>query len=91
MLIKLNKYLSKALTDKIQDDTLGISTCGAKLKKKMNAFLNEQTNIMKLQYGRDKCVKMHIEKKHVVSNCTEMSADSWKEEIKNILSILTFL
>ena len=49
-----------------QDDTLGISTCGPK-SRQMNEFLNEQTNRMQLQFGSDKCVKMHVGKKHNVS------------------------
>ena len=48
----------------MQDDTLGMSTCGLK-SEEINKFLNMQTNKMNLQYGSEKCVKMHIEKKHI--------------------------
>ena len=47
----------------MQDDTLGISTCGIKAKQ-MNQFLNTRTNLMNLQFGSEKCVKMHIGKEH---------------------------
>ena len=47
----------------MQDDTLGISTCGYRFGK-INNFMNIRANIMGLQYGRDKCEKMHIGKRH---------------------------
>ena len=47
----------------MQDDTLGISECGYKTRA-MNEFLNYRTNLMNLQYGSTKCVKMHIGKTH---------------------------
>ena len=40
----------------MQDDTLGISTCGYRFGK-MNNFVNIRANIMGLKYGRDKCEK----------------------------------
>ena len=48
----------------MQDDTLGISECGFK-SKQMNNFLNTRTNIMKLQFGSDKCEKVHIGRKKI--------------------------
>ena len=68
----------------MQDDTLGISSCGKK-SVDMNNFLNQQTNVMQLQFGTDKCVKMHIQKKHKLQNpsqCPQLSVDSWKDEVK---------
>ena len=47
----------------MQDDTLGINICGYQ-SKQMNAFLNTRTNVMNLQFGSEKCEKMHIGKKH---------------------------
>ena len=44
------------------DDTLGVSICGYKTNK-MNDFLNTRTKLMNLQYGCDKCEKLHIGKK----------------------------
>ena len=57
------------------DDLLSISECGLE-SVKSNAFLNSKTNIKKLQFGGDKCYKLHIgKKKHL---CPELSVDSWK-------------
>ena len=60
-----NQVIIPPLT--MQDDTLGISKCGFQ-SMEMNNFINTRTNIMGLQFGRDKCVKMHIGKKHVDNN-----------------------
>ena len=46
----------------MQDDTLAISNCGFKTRQ-VTEMINTHTNIMCLQFGRDKCVKMHIGKK----------------------------
>ena len=45
----------------MQDDTLAISEYGFKTLKIYN-FLNTDTNIMGLQFGRDKCVKLNVGK-----------------------------
>ena len=74
-----NKIVIPPLT--MQDDTLGISQCGYK-SRKMNNFLNTRTNIMGLQFGSEKCEKMHIGKKHVNTNiCTDFEVDIWKDQI----------
>ena len=62
----------------MQDDTLTISICG-KDTKKMNQMINTNTSTMGLQFGIDKCVKMHIGKKHNKDICGEGKVDSWKE------------
>ena len=54
-----NKVAIPPLT--MQDDTLGISECGFPIKKMTN-FLNTRANIMNLQFGQEKCEKMHMEK-----------------------------
>ena len=46
----------------MQDDTLAISTCGHKAKQ-MVELLNTCTNLMCLQFERDKCVKLHVGKR----------------------------
>ena len=43
----------------MQDDTFALSTYGFKTMK-INSLINTQTNIMGLQFGKDKCIKMHI-------------------------------
>ena len=64
----------------MQDDTLGISVCGVR-SKQMNQFLTTRTAIMKLQFGQEKCEKMHIGKTYNSDICPEMSVDSWKEKL----------
>ena len=65
----------------MQDDTLGISMCGHK-SKQMNNFLNTRTNIMNLQFGKDKCEKIHIGKRHNKDICPTLEVDSWKEVLE---------
>ena len=50
----------------IQVDTLTISTCGVKTQN-MNTMINTCANIMGLQFGSDKCVKLHIGKNHTLT------------------------
>ena len=64
----------------MQDDTLAISTCGYKTRKITN-FLNTHTNILSHQFGRDKCVKMHIGKKHNIEICGDVSVYAWSEKL----------
>ena len=64
----------------MQDDTLAISTCGYNTRK-MTSFLNTRTNLMCLQFGRDKCVKMHVRKKHNLEKCGDVSVDAWSESL----------
>ena len=42
----------------------------------MNNVLNNRTNIMGLQFGKDKCIKMHIEKRHNKDMCVECKVDA---------------
>ena len=64
----------------MQDDTLAISVCGIKTTK-INNFLNTRTNIMGLQFGRDKCVQMHIGKSHNQDICSPCKVDAWTDKI----------
>ena len=65
----------------MQDDTLGVSVCGFK-SRKMNNFLNTRTQIMKLQFGSDKCEKLHIGKRYVNANiCADFEVDVWQDKI----------
>ena len=67
----------------MQDDTLGINSCGYK-SQKMNMFMNTQTNLMGLQYGRDKCVKMHLGKRtRNLDICIDSKVDAWEDIIEN--------
>ena len=65
----------------MQDDTLGVSVCGFK-SRKMNNFLNTRTQIMQLQYGSQKCEKLHIGKRHVNPDiCANFEVDVWKDKV----------
>ena len=57
------------------DDLLAISNCGME-SVKINGFLNAKTNVKKLQFGGDKCHKMHVGKKHYL--CPELAVDNWE-------------
>ena len=68
----------------MQDDTLAISACGFKTTQ-VNELINTNTNIMGLQFGREKCVKMHIGKKLNSEICPKVKVDSWKDNsVQNI-------
>ena len=64
----------------MQDDTLSVSKCGFKITK-INNLINSRTSIMGLQFGKEKCVKMHIGKTQNIDICTDCEVDSWKENI----------
>ena len=63
-----------------QDGTLAVSKCGYQTLK-VNNFLNTRTNIMGLQFGKDKCVRMHIGKRQNFDICGECKVDAWKDEV----------
>ena len=64
----------------MQDDTLGISECGIKTTS-MTSFLNTQTNLMHLQFGNKKCVKMHIGNTQNIDIYSDLAVDAWSEEL----------
>ena len=57
------------------DDLLSISKSG-KDSVLLNAFLNVKTNMKKLQYGEDKCFKLHIGQEKTI--CPDLYIDKWK-------------
>ena len=59
------------------DDALAITECGFKASM-MNAYINTKTNIKKLQYGVDKCFKMHVGKTCIKEICPDLHVDEWK-------------
>ena len=71
------------------DDALSLTECGYKATM-MNAYLNTKTNMKKLQYGVQKCFKMHVGKKCIKEICPELHVDGWTmktvEEIETGLS-----
>jgi hypothetical protein len=53
----------------IVDDLLSVTECGLE-SVKAYGFLNAKTDIKKLQFGGDKCKKLHIsKKKHLCPDC----------------------
>ena len=56
------------------DDLVSVSRCGIE-SVRMNAFLNAKTNLKKLQYGEDKCHKLHVGKKTEI--CPNLLIDTW--------------
>ena len=51
----------------------------------MNSFLNAKTNLKRLQYGEDKCHKLHVGWKN--QTCPELFIDTWK--VKNVSHVNT--
>ena len=58
------------------DDLLCISTCGLETVK-LNAYINAKTKLKKLQFGPDKCHKMHFGRK--TDCCPALFVDSWSD------------
>ena len=64
----------------MQNDILAKITCGFKTTK-LNSFKNTKTKIMCLQFGKDKCVKIHIGKYHNPLICSGTEVEAWKDTI----------
>ena len=62
------------------DDTLGISVCGVKTLQ-MNEFLNIRTSLMNLQFGCDKCEKLHVGITKHQGICPPTTIDLWKDYV----------
>jgi hypothetical protein len=60
------------------DDLLCISECGYKTAM-LNSFMKFKTNSKKLQFGVDKCKKIHVGKYCEEFKCQTLSVDCWKE------------
>ena len=59
------------------DDLLAVSECGLETVK-TNAYLNAKTSIKKLQFGEQKCHRLHVGAKNHV--CPDLFVDNWKME-----------
>ena len=66
------------------DDTLAISECGFR-SNMVNAYINTKTNLKKLQFGIEKCHKMHVGKVYNADTCPELKIDGW--EVKKVEQI----
>ena len=59
------------------DDAIAVTECGYKACM-MNAYLNTKTSIKKLQYGVQKCFKMHVGKTCNSDICPDLYVEGWK-------------
>ena len=57
------------------DDLACVSVCGVDTVL-MNGFINAKTNAKKLQFGQDKCHRMHVGRK--TCYCPDLYIDTWK-------------
>ena len=57
------------------DDLITLSECGIE-SIKTNAFLNAKSSVKKLQFGMNKCHKLHVGKNK--SSCPDLYLDEWK-------------
>ena len=64
------------------DDLVLISRCGIE-SVLMNGFINCKTNQKKLQYGVDKCHRMHVGPKNHL--CPDLFIDSWEVKSMDVL------
>ena len=60
------------------DDLLTISECGYKTSM-VHGFMKIMTDSKKLQFGADKCKKMHVGKYCEIYKCQTLKVDQWKE------------
>ena len=68
------------------DDALAITECGYKASM-MNSYLNTKTNIKKLQYGVEKCFKMHVGRNCNQEICPDLHVNGWK--LKTVTEVET--
>ena len=59
------------------DDQISVSHCGLD-SALATSHLNTQTNLKRLQFGPQKCLKLHVGRKCQI--CPELSIDTWKLE-----------
>ena len=57
------------------DDCIAVAICGVE-SVEINAYLNAKTNIKKLQYGENKCVKLHLGQQK--EYCPDLKINTWK-------------
>ena len=67
------------------DDLVGIAKCGAK-SAMLNSYIRFKTNSKKLQFGSDKCKKIHIGKENDQYKCLPLYVENWKEKEKDLNS-----
>ena len=71
------------------DDVIAVSKCGLE-SVEMNTYLNQKTNIKKLQFGPDKCHQLHVaEQMHVALTYILMNG-SWEKRINSKQGLRTW-
>jgi len=64
------------------DDSIAVAKCGVETLE-LNEYLNAKSNLKKLQYSEDKCMRMHVGKKK--DECVPLKINSWKvSNVKNL-------
>ena len=65
------------------DDLVCVSTCGHR-SVMLNGFINHKTSSKKLQFGVDKCKKLHVGHVKHDFKCQDLAVEKWEEvEIMN--------
>ena len=62
------------------DDLICISECGPQTVQ-LNSYINYKASSKKLQFGTEKCKKMHIGQTKEDHKCKDLHIDGWKEEV----------
>ena len=61
-----------------------VTECGY-VSTMANAFINTKSNMKKLQYGTNKCHKMHVGRRKNEDICPDLFVDGWKlKEVSEI-------
>ena len=60
------------------DDMLCVTECGFKTTS-ANAFITYKTDSKKLQFGANKCKKLHVGKQYEEFKCQTLKVDNWEE------------
>ena len=61
------------------DDLVCISQCGPKTVM-LNSFVNYKASSKKLQFGTQKCKKLHIGQQRQLHKCASLFIDGWKAQ-----------
>ena len=87
---KKHLYLYKEIVEvpplAMVDDIVTISECGHKTTA-MNAFIDTRASCKKLQFGVNKCKKIHVGKTKSKTKCQNLKIGEWK--VKNVNNIET--
>ena len=65
------------------DDVICVSECGFKTSM-INSYMKFKTNSKKLQFGSQKCKKLHVGRYCEEFKCQNLTVDKWEEiEVKD--------